>query len=262
MLTQGNTGNAQQLVSDAWRHDDISADIEAQARDAFSGLISPDDDKVRMDARLYAEDDDGGLRAAQHLDAVQVAIAKARAAVFDKDSNAKALLDAVPASGQRDAGYIFSRIQWLRRQDKIDEAGHLMASAPNDPDVIGNARSMVDRTAADRAQTPRSRRRQAGLHNSKRRRDAQQRQLSLRPGFHRRLDCAPLSARANGGLRTFRPDRRRRLKPGNPGALVLLARPRGRSLRPRAGGAQLLRDCCALSDRLLWTTGARPPWPR
>ena len=138
MLTQGNTGNAQQLVSDAWRHDDFSADIEAQARDAFSGLISPDDDKVRMDARLYAEDDDGGLRAAQHLDAIQVAIAKARAAVFDKDNNAKALLDAVPESARHDAGYIFSRIQWLRRQDKIDEAGHLMASAPNDPDVIGN----------------------------------------------------------------------------------------------------------------------------
>jgi soluble lytic murein transglycosylase len=138
MLTQGNTGNAQQLVSDAWRHDDFSPDIEAQARDAFSGLISPDDDKVRMDTRLYAEDDDGGLRAAQHLDAVLVAIAKARAAVFDKDNNAKALLEAVPESARHDAGYIFSRIQWLRRQDKIDEAGHLMASAPNDPDVIGN----------------------------------------------------------------------------------------------------------------------------
>lgn len=138
MLSQGNTGNAQQLISDAWRHDDISPDIEAQARDAFGGLISPDDDKIRMDARLYAEDDDGGLRAAQHLDAVQVAIAKARTAVFDKDNNAKTLLEAVPESGRHDAGYIFSRIQWLRRQDKIDEAGHLMASAPNDPDVIGN----------------------------------------------------------------------------------------------------------------------------
>ena len=33
---------------------------------------------------------------------------------------------------QRDAGYIFSRIQWLRRGDKIAEAGRWMAAAPRD----------------------------------------------------------------------------------------------------------------------------------
>ncbi len=136
MLTQGNTGNAQQIVSESWRDDAFSPDIEAQARDAFAGLITPDDDKVRMDARLYAEDDDAGLRAAQHLDPVQVAIARARAAVFNKDNNAKALLEAVPEAARQDAGYIFSRIQWLRRQDKIDEAGRLMAAAPRDPALI------------------------------------------------------------------------------------------------------------------------------
>jgi soluble lytic murein transglycosylase len=137
MLSQGNSAGAQELVSEAWRDDGFSSDIEDQARSTFAGLISQDDDKVRMDVRLYEGDDDAGLRAAQHLDAAQVAIAKARDAVINKANNAKSLLEAVPASAQRDdAGYMFSRIQWLRHSDDIDQAAHLIAATPRDPAVL------------------------------------------------------------------------------------------------------------------------------
>ena len=136
LLSQGDSGGAHQAISDAWRSDGFSADLEAQARDMFAGLITSDDDKARMDARLYAEDDDAGLRAAHHLDGTQLAIAKARAAVINKAGNAKALLEAVPAAAQHDPGYIFSRAQWLRRGDKIEEAGRWMVSAPHDAAVL------------------------------------------------------------------------------------------------------------------------------
>ena len=136
LLAKGDAGGAHQLVSQAWRDDGFSADLEAQARQMFAGLITPDDDKARMDARLYAEDDDAALRAAHHLDAVQLAIAKARGAVINKSGNAKALLEAVPAEAQHDAGYMFSRIQWLRHADKVDEAGRVMIAAPRDGTVL------------------------------------------------------------------------------------------------------------------------------
>jgi soluble lytic murein transglycosylase len=136
LLSQGDSAGAHQAISDAWRSDAFSADLEAQVRDMFAGLITAEDDKARMDARLYAEDDDAGLRAAHHLDGTQLAIAKARAAVINKAGNAKALLEAVPAAAQHDAGYIFSRAQFLRRGDKIDEAGRWMISAPHDPAVL------------------------------------------------------------------------------------------------------------------------------
>ena len=138
LLSQGDSGGAHQAISDAWRSDAFSGDLEAQVRDMFAGLITADDDKARMDGRLYAEDDDGGLRAAHHLDGTQLAIAKARAAVINKAGNAKALLEAVPAAAQHDAGYIFSRAQWLRRNDKIAEAGRWMIGAPHDPAVLGD----------------------------------------------------------------------------------------------------------------------------
>ncbi|HLN38312.1 MAG TPA: lytic transglycosylase domain-containing protein, partial [Xanthobacteraceae bacterium] len=136
LLSQGDSAGAHQAISDAWRSDGFSADLEEQARDMFAGLITADDDKARMDARLYAEDDDAGLRAAHHLDGTQIAIAKARAAVINKAGNAKALLEAVPTAAQHDAGYIYSRAQFLRRGDKIDEAGRWMISAPHDPAAL------------------------------------------------------------------------------------------------------------------------------
>jgi soluble lytic murein transglycosylase len=136
LLSQGDSAGAQQAVRQAWRDDSFSADVEAQARDSFAGLITPADDKARMDTRLYAEDDDAGMRAAHHLDGTELAIAKARAAVINKTANAKPLLEAVPVSAQHDPGYMFSRIQWLRRADKIDEAGRLIVAAPHDAAVL------------------------------------------------------------------------------------------------------------------------------
>ena len=138
LLPQGDTAGAQAQLRQAWREDSFSADLEAQARDAFGGLITPADDKARMDTRLYVEDDDAALRAAQHLDAVEFAVAKARAAVVNKSGNAKALLDALPEAARHDAGYIFSRVQWLRRSDKITEAAQWMAAAPHDPAKLGD----------------------------------------------------------------------------------------------------------------------------
>jgi soluble lytic murein transglycosylase len=133
LLAQGDRSGAAAAVHDAWRGDGFSADLETQARELFAGLITPTDDELRMNARLYAEDDDAGLRAAHHLEATALAIAKARAAVINQASNAKALLDAVPEAARHDPGYIFSRVQFLRRADKITEAAQWLATAPHEP---------------------------------------------------------------------------------------------------------------------------------
>jgi soluble lytic murein transglycosylase len=132
LLAQGDQAGAQRVIREAWRSDGFSAQLEEQARQMFAGLITPGDDKARMDARLYAEDDEAGMRAASHLDAVELAIAKARAAVNAKSAKANALLEAVPAPAHRDPGYMFSRMQWLRRSDKIVEAAQVALAAPRD----------------------------------------------------------------------------------------------------------------------------------
>ena len=78
------------------------------------------------------------MRAAKRFGANQVALAKARNAAYRKASNTKTLLDAVPRELHSDPGYIFNRIQLLRREEKFAEAAQLMLSAPKDPGRLYN----------------------------------------------------------------------------------------------------------------------------
>jgi len=138
LLAQGDRGGAQALVSAAWHRDAFPADVEAQARQVFAGLITAADDKARMNARFDADDEEAGQRAARQLGAFELAIAKVRSAVLNKSAKAKALLDEVPTEARRDIGYIFARIQWLRRSDKIAEAAQWMLGAPREAERLGD----------------------------------------------------------------------------------------------------------------------------
>ena len=132
LLLQGERSAAQSLVREAWRNDAFAVDVETPALDIFSDLITTADHNARMDMQLYAEDVEGGLRAANRAGGNAPVIAKAWIAVIRKASNAKALLDAVPADARHDIGYIYSRAQLLSRGDHATEAAQLILSIPHD----------------------------------------------------------------------------------------------------------------------------------
>jgi soluble lytic murein transglycosylase len=138
MIARGDRANAERLVREAWRNDTMSEDTESTALDLFGALLTPGDHKARMDTMLYGSEQEAGLRAAKRLGAAHVALAKARNAAYRKASNTKALLDAVPHELHGDPGYVFSRIQLLRRDEKFAEAAQLMLSAPKDPGRLYN----------------------------------------------------------------------------------------------------------------------------
>ena len=114
LLTQGDRDAAAALVRQAWRNDECSAEVEKRVLEMFGNMLTTADHKARMEHRFYADDVVGGMRAAERLGGNEVVIAKARTAVLQKAGNAKAALDAVPASAQSEPGYIFARVQWLR----------------------------------------------------------------------------------------------------------------------------------------------------
>jgi soluble lytic murein transglycosylase len=138
MLARGDRANAERLVRDAWRNDPMSEDTENTALDLFGALLTPGDHKARMDLFLYGSEHEVALRAAKRLGAGQVTLVKARIAAYRKASNTRALLDAVPRELHGDPGYIFSKIQLLRREEKFAEAAQLMLSAPRDPARLYN----------------------------------------------------------------------------------------------------------------------------
>ncbi|MDB5566180.1 MAG: Lytic transglycosylase, catalytic [Tardiphaga sp.] len=138
LVARGDRASAERNVRDAWRNDSISGDVESAALDLFGPFISPGDHKARMDLLLYGSDTDAALRAAKRLGAAQMALARARIGVTKKASNAKALLDAVPDELHSDPGYMFAKIQMLRRNENFSEAARLMISAPRDPARLHN----------------------------------------------------------------------------------------------------------------------------
>jgi soluble lytic murein transglycosylase len=139
LLAQGDQAGAQAAIRGAWRGESLSRDAEEQILETFGGLITRADEKARMDSRLYANENEPGMRAAQRLGGNEPAIAKARIALNEKSANAKALLDALPASAQSDALVLLSRIQLLRRADKVSEAAELMLASPHDTAHIHDA---------------------------------------------------------------------------------------------------------------------------
>ena len=138
MIARGDRANAERLVREAWRNDPMSEDTENTALDLFGALLTPGDQKARMDLLLYGSEHEAALRAAKRLGSAEVALAKARIAVSRKASNARALLEAVPGELHGDPGYLFSKIQLLRREEKFAEAAQLMLSVPRDPARLYN----------------------------------------------------------------------------------------------------------------------------
>jgi soluble lytic murein transglycosylase len=139
LLALGDRAGAQAQVRPTWRNEALSMDLEDQVMDTFKDVLTPADHKARMEMRFYVEDVDAGLRAANRIGPTAVAIGKAWAAVIRKAPNAKALLEAVPAEANRDLGYTFARVQWLRREDKAVDAAQLLLSVPRDATQSINA---------------------------------------------------------------------------------------------------------------------------
>ena len=130
LLAEGDSATAAQLARQAWREDTCSPQVERMVMESLGELLTRADHKARMDQRLYNEDVEGGMRMAALLGETELAIARARKAVIEKSSKAGALLEAVPAHARQDPGYIFSKVQWLRREDRIKEAGQLLLTVP------------------------------------------------------------------------------------------------------------------------------------
>lgn len=155
LLGRGDRKTAERLVRDAWHDDSMSADLESAVIDRFGALLTPGDHKMRMDYLLYQEETNAALRMAQRLGGHALTLAKARVAVINEAGNAGKLLDAVPADMRHDPGYIFSRAQWLRRTNKIVEAGNMIASGPREaaravnPDEWWTERRLIARKLLD-----------------------------------------------------------------------------------------------------------------
>nr|AAF04319.1 putative soluble lytic transglycosylase precursor [Bradyrhizobium japonicum] len=156
MLARGDRANAEPAGARGLaQRSDVGGHREQRARPvrrpADAGRSEGADDTLSTAAKTRP------LRAAKRLGAGYVALAKARIASVKKAPNTRALLEAVRATCTMTpvSGFLFSKIQLLRREEKFAEAAQLMLSAPKDPNRLYNldewwierrllARKMID----------------------------------------------------------------------------------------------------------------------
>jgi soluble lytic murein transglycosylase len=129
LLAEGDRDGAARLVREAWRSDELSDRAETEAFEIFGDLLAREDHRARMDKRIGAKDFSGASRAARRLGDDDRSIVKACAAVAAKATKALDLLDAVATEARQDLGYTLCRINWMVRQDRLEDATRLMLAA-------------------------------------------------------------------------------------------------------------------------------------
>src|SRR5215207_8499135 len=121
LKTDGAEEEARALVRDAWRSHIFGSEFEAKVLALFPGVLAPVDHRERMERFLLKESWASALRAAAYAGNDYVLIAKARIAVAQQTANVQEALGAVPASLRSERSYLLARVQFQRRQEKLDE---------------------------------------------------------------------------------------------------------------------------------------------
>jgi peptidoglycan lytic transglycosylase len=130
MLSTGDSEGAAREVRKAWASDELTDRTESDVLEAFPNMLRPEDHRARMDKRIGAKDMGAASRAAHRLGGDDVAIVKACVAANGGEKKAESLLGDVPVSARQDLGYALCRINWLTRQNKIEEAARAVIEAP------------------------------------------------------------------------------------------------------------------------------------
>ena len=133
-LALGKRKAAQRIIAPHWHFDKLSKKKETEILKSVGKALSANDHRIRMHYLFYR----GRSTAANRMASLagQVSLARARSAVNKRLGDAGKKLNAVAASSRRDPGYLFAKIQYLRRAEKYKQAARLMASAPRDPNVL------------------------------------------------------------------------------------------------------------------------------
>lgn len=135
LMAANRTEEAARLVRGLWRTSRLSSAFESEIKTKFKSILRKSDHKWRTDMLLYRELTSEGLRVAGLVSKDYVTLAKARQAVIRR-TKAAASLKQVPASLRNDPGYIFAKVQYLRRTNKPRDSAALLQTAPTDPDLL------------------------------------------------------------------------------------------------------------------------------
>ncbi len=137
LVATGKQAQAAKYIRKVWRGEVLDKATEDKILAEFAGLLAVGDHKARMEYLMYRN---RAAQAKRFGDMGQAqSLYNAWNAVATKASNAGQLLASVDSKWGGDPGYLFARIEYLRKQDKYAEAGALLQKMPRDRDELVNA---------------------------------------------------------------------------------------------------------------------------
>lgn len=125
----GRTAEATAMAKDAWDSSGLDSSQEAELLGRFGNAITPDDNRLRFDRLLWANQTSAATRLLPRLPAVSQPLANTRLAFRSGNPGAEAMLAALPADQQNDPGLILDRVNAMKRSGNVRGARALMASA-------------------------------------------------------------------------------------------------------------------------------------
>lgn len=137
LVAEGKADAAAHHLRAFWLKEALDKETESKILSEFSSLLTPADHRRRMEMLLYRS----RVEQAQRFSDLGKAqsLYRAWAAVVRGNGKAAALIEAVDASWRDNPAYLFLRVEYLRKQEKFEEAAELLALAPKDSNALVDA---------------------------------------------------------------------------------------------------------------------------
>jgi soluble lytic murein transglycosylase len=125
LQANGEKTQATKVLRRGWVELDSGEDDEKRFLGKFGGLLTGDDHIARLDRLLWDNKQDAARRMMSRVDAAHRALGEARLGLRNGKGNATKLVARVPKKLQRDAGLVYERARWRRRNDLHDSIPEL-----------------------------------------------------------------------------------------------------------------------------------------
>lgn len=125
LQASGEKAKATQVVRRGWVNLDSGAYEEKEFLSRYGNLLKGEDHIARLDRLLWDNRQDAVRRMMNRVDAAHRALAEARMGLRNGKGNATKLVARVPNKLQRDAGLVYERARWRRRNDLHDTIAEL-----------------------------------------------------------------------------------------------------------------------------------------
>lgn len=152
-LARGQKKTARSIIAPFWWKTKLSEKQEKAILRQIGNVLSRADHRRRMHAMFYNDRTKAGMRMAGLAE--QSSLAKARKAVVQKSSKAKSYISKVAASSRKDTAFLFTQIEYARRNEDFRRAAKLLGKQPKEqwrlvnPDEWWTERRIIGRDLLD-----------------------------------------------------------------------------------------------------------------